>query len=166
VAPVVGFGEGEDRQSAGPPMLEGNAGATRASLSTFPSHAFPVEAWSALPDHPVRDEPPPLTVGSPGTLSGLFNGSFAIDGSHAALLGPIIAKDAREGPALPFPFGFPPAVPPVGISFGSSGAGVALDLLAILALLPVLSRIGGLSWSNRAAFQLGSSPRLAVERPG
>jgi hypothetical protein len=178
VAPVVGscFGEGIVGQSSGPPVFEGNAGA----ISALPSHALAVEARGALPpprpvpatlvsarDYgPVRDEPPASAVEPLGARSGLFDSSFAIDGSHAALLGTVTVEDAREGPPRPFPFWFPPAAPLVGISFGSSGAGVALDLLAILALLPVLSRVGGLSRSNRAAFEPGSSLRLAVERPG
>lgn len=182
VAPVVesGFGEGVVRQSAEPPVLEGKASAIPASLPVLPSRALAVETRGALPETrpapatlgsaqdygAVRDEPPASAVEPPGAHSGLFDGSFVIDGSHAALLGAMTAKDAREGMPRPFPFGFPPAAPPVGISFGSSGAVVALDLLAILALLPVLSRVGGLSWSNRAAFKLGSSPRLAIERPG
>ncbi len=182
-APVVGsgFGEGVVRKSAGPPVLEANAGAVPASLSALPSRALAVETRGVLPDTPptpatlgnvrdygpVRDEPPASAVKPPGARSGLFDGSFAFDGSHAALLGAITAEDAREGMPRPLlPFGFPPAAPPVGISFGNSGAGVALELLAILALLPVLSRAGELSRSTRAAFRLGSSPRLAVERPG
>lgn len=183
VAPVVGsgFGEGIVRQSAGPPVLEDNAGAVPTSLSALPSHALAVEARGALPDArpapatlgsawdygpPVRDESPASAVEPPGVRSGLFDGSFVIDGSHAALLGAITAEDAREGMPRSLPFGFPSVAPPVGISFGSSGAGVALYLLAILALLPVLSRAGGLSRSTREAFKLGSSLRLAVERPG
>lgn len=168
VAPVVGsgFGEGIVRQSAGPPVLEGSADA----ISALPSPALAVETRGVLVSArdygPVRDEPPASAVEPLGARSGLFDGSFAIDGSHAALLGAIMAKDVREGTPLPFPFGFPPAAPPVGISFGSSGPGLALDLLAVLALLPVLSRVGGLSRSTREAFTLGSSLRLAVERPG
>ncbi len=182
VAPVVesGFGEGVILQSAGPPVLEGNAGAVPASLPALPSHALAVEARGALPDArptpailgsawdygPVGDEPPASTVEPPGARSGLFDGSFVIDGSHAALLGAITAEDARKGIPRSLPFGSPSVTPPVGISFGSSGAGVALYLLAILALLPVLSRVGELSRSTREAFKLGSSLRLAVERPG
>lgn len=182
VAPVVGsgFGEGIVRQSAGPPVLEGNADALPASLSALPPHALAVEARGALPDArpapailgsaqdygPVPDKSPASPVELPGARSGLLDGSFIMDESHAALMGAITAEGAREGTPRSFPFGFPPAAPPVGISFESSGAGVALYLLAILALLPVLSRAGGLSWSTREAFKLGSSPRLAVERPG
>jgi hypothetical protein len=172
VAPVVGSGFGERvvRKSAGPPVLEGNADAMPTSLSAIPSHALAVEIRGALESAlyygPVRDDPPASAVEPSGDRSELLDGSFTIDESHAALLGANIAKDAREGTPLPFPFRIPPAAPPVGISFGSSGAGVALDLLAILALLPVLSRVGGLSRSNRAAFELCSSLRLAIERPG
>ena len=182
VAPVVGsgFGEGVVRQSAEPPVLEGNAGVVPESLSALPSHALAVEAQGALPDPrpapatlgsaqdygPVRDEPPASTVEPPGARSGLLDGSFVMDESHAALMGPITAEGAREGMPRSFPFGSSPAAPPVGTSFGSSGAGVALYLLAILALLPVLSRAGRLSRSTREAFKLGSPLRLAVERPG
>ena len=172
VAPVLrfGFGEGLVRQSAGKPVLEGNAGAIPASLPALPSHAPAIETWGALESAryygPGRAEPPASAVEPSVDRSGFFDGSFAIGGSHAALLGAVTAEDAGEGLPRPFPFGFPPAAPPVGTSFGSSSAGVALDLLAILALLPVLSRVGGLSWSNLAAFRLGSSLQLAVERPG
>jgi hypothetical protein len=182
VAPVVesGFGEGVILQSPGPPVLGGNAGAIPASLPALPSHALAVEARGALPDArptpailgsawdygPVGDEPPASTVEPPGARSGLFDGSFVIDGSHVTLLDAITAEDAREGMLRSLPFGSPSVAPPVGISFGSSGAGVALYLLAILALLPVLSRVGELSRSTREAFKLGSSLRLAVERPG
>ncbi len=182
VAPVVGsgFGEGVVRQSAGSPVLEVNTGGTPASLPALPSQALAIEAGDALPDPrlvpaalgsardygPVRDESPTSTIEPPGARSGLFDGWFAIDGSHAALLDTIMSKDTREGMPRPFPSGLPPSAPPVGISFGSSGVGMALELLAILALLPVLSRVGGLPWSNRAAFKLGSSLQLTVERPG
>ena len=173
VRPVLGsgFGEGVVRQSAGPHVLEGNAGAMPTSLSALPSHALAVETRSTLESARyyglVRDDPPTSAVESSGDRSELFDGSFAIGGgSHAALLDAVTVEDAREGPPRPFPFWFPPAAPLVGISLGSPGAGVALGLLAILALLPVLSRVGGLSWSNRAAFKLGSSLRLPVERPG
>lgn len=182
VAPVVesGFGEGVVLRSAGPPVLEGNAGAIPASLSSLPSHALAVEARGALPDArptpatlgstwdygPVGDEPPASTVEPPGARSVLFDGSFVIDGTHAALLDAIMAEDAREGMLRSLPFGSPSVAPPVGISFGSLGAGVALYLLAILALLPILSQVGGLSRSTREAFKLGSSLQLAVERPG
>jgi hypothetical protein len=182
VAPVVesGFGEGVVRQSAGSPVLEGNTGGIPASLSALPSQALAMEAGDALPDPrlvpaalgsardygPVRDESLTSTIEPPGARSGLFDGWFAIDGSHAALLDTTMSKDTREGTPRPFPSGLPPSAPPVGISFDSSGAGMALELLAILALLPVLSRVGGLPWSNRAAFKLGSSLQLTVERPG
>ena len=55
---------------------------------------------------------------------------------------------------------------PAGSSLGGSGPGAGLDLLGILALLLILSRAGGRSWYLRDAFEPGSSPRLAVERPG
>ena len=175
-----GFGEVVVRQSVGSPVLEGNAGAIPVSLPARPSRALAVEAGGALPDSrpvpaalgsardygPVRGEPPASTVELPEARSGLLDGSFAINGSHTALLDAIMARDARGGMPRPFPSELPPAAPPVGISFGSSGAGVALDLLAILALLPVLLRVGGLSWFNRATFELGTSLQLAVERPG
>ncbi len=173
VTPVVGSGlrKGVVHQNIGPPVLEPNVGAIPVSLAALQPRALAVEArdllGSARDYDPVYEESPASVVEPPGSLSRLFNGSFVIDGSHTALLGAIMAEDTRQGPPRPFPFGFPPAAPPVGISFGSSsGAVVALDLLAILALLPILSRVGGLSWSNRAAFKLSSSLQLAVERPG
>jgi hypothetical protein len=49
---------------------------------------------------------------------------------------------------------------------GGSGMGIGLDLLAILALLLTLSRIGGSSVSPREGFKLVSSPRLVTELPG
>lgn len=183
VAPVVGSGSEERvvvRPSAGTPALGGNTGAIPAPLSALPSHALAIEAqgarsepWSASAtlgsarDYgPVRDEPPVSAVGSPEARSRLFDGSFAVDGRHAVLPGGITAEDVREGTPHPLPFELPPAAPPVGISSGSSGAGMTLGLLAILASLPILSRVGRLSWSDRAAFKLGPSPQLAVERPG
>ncbi len=172
VAPAIGpgFGEGVVRQSTESPVLEGNPGGAPAPLSTLQPHALAADAriplGSARDYGPVHAEPPVSAIEPPAGRSGFFDGSFVIDESQAARLDTIMAEDAPEGPPRPFPFTLPPAAPPVGVSFGSSGAGVALALLAILALLPILSRDGGLSWSNRAAFKLGSSLRLAVERPG
>jgi hypothetical protein len=173
VTPVVGsgLGKGVVHQNIGPLVLEPNVDAIPASLSALQPRALAGEArdllGSARDYGPVYEESPASVVEPPGARSRLFNGSFVIDGSHTALLGAIMAEDTRQEPPRPFPFGFPPATPPVGISFGSSsGAVVALDLLAILALLPILSWVGGLSWSNRAACKLSSSLQLAVERPG
>ena len=65
------------------------------------------------------------------------------------------------------PFGFPSSTPPVGSTFrGGSGMEIGLDLLAVLALLLVLSRTGGSSVSPREGFKLISSPRLVTELPG
>jgi hypothetical protein len=66
-----------------------------------------------------------------------------------------------------FPSEFPPGAPPVGITFrGASGIEIGLDVLAVLALLLVLSRIGGSVVSPREGFKLASSPRLVAELPG
>jgi hypothetical protein len=165
-----GLGEGVVRQSTGPPVLTYNVYAIPASLSTLQSRALAVETQGALGSArecgSVSDEPSASLVETSGARYELFDDSLMMDGSHTALLGAITAESAREGPPRPFPFGSTPTAPPLGISFGSSGAGVALGLLAILALLPILSRAGGSSWSNRATFKLGTSLRLAVERPG
>jgi hypothetical protein len=66
-----------------------------------------------------------------------------------------------------FPSEFPPGAPPVGSTFrGASGIEIGLDVLAVLALLLVLSRIGGSAVSPREGFKLASSPRLVAELPG
>jgi hypothetical protein len=171
VAPAIrsGFGEGVVGQSTKPLVLEGNPGGAAASLSTLQSHALAADArtplGSARDYGPVHAETRGSAIEPPADRSGLFDGSFVIDESQAAHLDTIVAEDAPEGPPRPFPFTLPPAAPPAGVSLGSSDAGVALALLAILALLPILSRGGGSSRSNPAAFKLGSSLQLAVERP-
>lgn len=181
--PAVGSGFGGEvavYRDVEPPTLESNGGAILASSPALASHDLATEAWGAPMDphlvpatlgsaryySPVRDTPPASATEPPLTDPGLFDGSFVFGGSHAALPGAIAIEDAREGSSRQFPSGFPPAAPPTGISFGSSGAGKVLDLLAVLAFLATLSRVGGLSWSNHVAFKLGSSLRLAVERPG
>jgi hypothetical protein len=66
-----------------------------------------------------------------------------------------------------FPFGFPLGAPPTGTTFSSSsGIGLSLELLAILALLYALSRRDISSVSPREVFRLVSSPRLVTELPG
>jgi hypothetical protein len=65
------------------------------------------------------------------------------------------------------PFRFPANAPPVGGTFGgSAGMGIGLDILAILTLLSILSRIGGSLCCPRDVFRLISSPRLVSELPG
>jgi hypothetical protein len=100
----------------------------------------------------------------------LFDTSLLLGGQLAALA----AEAAAAVKALPgempqplFPTGFPSGTPPVGSTFrGASGAEIGLDVLAVLALLLVLSRIGGSSVSPREGFKLASSPRLVTELPG
>jgi hypothetical protein len=100
----------------------------------------------------------------------LFDTSLLLAGNLAALAAAAAAalKDIPPGMPHPlFPFGFPFGALPAGSTFGSSsGTGIGLDLLAVLALLLVLSRTGGSSVSPREGFKLVSSPRLVAELPG
>ena len=103
----------------------------------------------------------------PTELQGLILGcSTPPCSSPAGSWRPSRQKKRRQGHPL-FPFGFPFGALPVGSTFSSSSAtGIGLDLLAVLALLVVLSRIGGSSVSLREGFRLVSSPRLVTELPG
>jgi len=134
-------------QSVQQPLLEG------ASYSSSVA-----EPQVAKTDGPLSSHPP------------LFDTSLLLGGQLAALA----AEAAAAVKALPgempqplFPTGFPSGTPPVGSTFrGASGAEIGLDVLAVLALLLVLSRIGGSSVSPREGFKLVSSPRLVAELPG
>jgi hypothetical protein len=64
------------------------------------------------------------------------------------------------------PFGFPNGAPVGGLSLGSSGFGIGLDLLAALALLSLLSRAFGSSRPPHDFIKLVSSHRLVTELPG
>jgi hypothetical protein len=101
----------------------------------------------------------------------LFDTSLLLGGQLAALAAEAAAAVKGILPAgLPDPFlpsGFPSGTPPVGSTFRSgSGMEIGLDVLAVLALLLVLSRIGGSSVSPREGFRLASSPGLVAELPG
>jgi hypothetical protein len=111
------------------------------------------------------------TVESSGTLPPpLFDTSLLLSGQLAALAAEAAAAVKGIPAGLPDPFlpsGFPSGTPPVGsTSRGASGLELGLDLLAVLALLLVLSRIGGSSVSPREGFRLASSPGLVAELPG
>jgi len=115
--------------------------------------------------------------GSPSKTFPEFSGSpsRSLDGSlfgrlRAALLGSaanaVMKKGVQEDRAPLLPFGLPAGAPPVGSSFGGSGFGIGLDLLAALALLSVFLRVGSSSRVPRDLFKLVSSPRLVIELPG
>jgi hypothetical protein len=111
------------------------------------------------------------TDGSLGYHPPLFDTSLLLGGQLAALAAAEAATAVNELPGgIPnplLPFGFPSSTPPVGSTFrGGSGMEIGLDLLAVLALLLVLSRTGGSSVSPREGFKLISSPRLVTELPG
>jgi hypothetical protein len=114
-------------------------------------------------------------VGLPRSQPLLFDNLLLFDvsllGAHPTTLAPRLAqagKDVPGGTPHPLlPLGFPFGAPPAGSTFGSSsGMGIGLDLLAVLALLLVLSRTGRSSVSPREGFKLVSSPRLVTELPG
>jgi hypothetical protein len=110
------------------------------------------------------------TVGPLGSHPPLFDTSLLLSGQLAAFAAEAAAA-ANELPGeIPnplLPFGFPSSTPPVGSTFRSgSGMEIGLDILAVLALLLVLSRTGGSSVSPREGFKLVSSPRLVAELPG
>jgi hypothetical protein len=104
----------------------------------------------------------------------LFDTSLLLGGQLAALAA--AAADAAvaavkgfpgETPNPLFPFEFPLGAPPPGTTFSSSsGIGLSLELLAILALLYALSRRDISSVSPREVFRLVSSSRLVTELPG
>jgi hypothetical protein len=100
----------------------------------------------------------------------LFDTSLLLSGQLAALAAEAAAAVKGLPGGIPnplLPFGFPSGTPPVGSTFRSgSGMEIGLDLLAVLALLLVLSRTGGSSVSPREGFKLVSSPRLVTELPG
>jgi hypothetical protein len=78
-----------------------------------------------------------------------------------------VANGAQEPDRAPMhPFGFPDGAPVGGSAFSSSGFGIGLDLLAALALLSLLSRVGGSSRPPRDFVKLVSSFRLVTELPG
>jgi hypothetical protein len=100
----------------------------------------------------------------------LFDTSLLLGGQLAALAAEAAAAVKGIPAGLPdplLPSGFPSGTPPVGSTFrGASGIELGLDLLAVLALLLVLSRIGNSSVSPREGFKLASSPGLVAELPG
>lgn len=177
VAPVVGPGFGEEIVREGDELFvpESITNATPAPPLPLSPHDLAVEAWSTLPDTPgsVQDSSRGSTgetrtsrFGLSGARFELFDRSPMFDGSRAALLGPAATMAAEDRMPNPFPFKLPYGTPPLGSSLGGSGPGTGLDLLGLLSLLLILSRVGGLSWSLREAFRLDSSPGLVVERPG
>jgi hypothetical protein len=133
-------------QSVQQPLLEG------ASYSSSVA-----EPQVAKTDGPLSSHPP------------LFDTSLLLGGQLAALAAAAATVNELPG-GLPnplLPVGFPSGTPPVGSTFrGGSSIEIGLDLLAVLALLLVLSRTGGSSVSPREGFKLVSSPRLVTELPG
>ncbi|HEY0129084.1 MAG TPA: hypothetical protein VGB40_07955, partial [Rubrobacteraceae bacterium] len=120
------------------------------------------ETQVAKPDGPLGSYPP------------LFDTSLLLGGQLAALAAAAADAAAAAVKGFPggtpnplFPFGFPLGAPPTGTTFSSSsGIGLSLELLAILALLYALSRRDISSVSPREVFRLVSSPRLVTELPG
>jgi hypothetical protein len=110
------------------------------------------------------------TDGPLGSHPPLFDTSLLLDGQLAALAAEAAAAVNELPGGIPnplLPFGFPSSTPPVGSTFrGASGMEIGLDLLAVLALLLVLSRTGGSSVSPREGFKLVSSPQLVTQLPG
>jgi hypothetical protein len=114
------------------------------------------------------------TERSLGSYPPLFDTSLLLGGQLAALAAAADAAVAAVKDYFPggtpnplFPFGFPLGAPLPGTTFSSSsGIGLSLELLAILALLYALSRRDISSVSPREVFRLVSSPRLVTELPG
>jgi hypothetical protein len=108
-----------------------------------------------------------VTPGSKPRLfdtSSLFGGHLATLAAAARVTG---VQDGTPHPLLPFELPWGAGAPPVGSTFaGSSGVGLGLEFLAILALLSLLSRLDGSRRSPRDVFSLVSSPRLVTELPG
>jgi len=177
---------------AGGALLTSPAGAT---LTGDAPAALPAISSPALGQvaEDTKANPSPLTLtssveeavslrsageyGSPSKTFPEFSGSpsRSLDGSlfgrlRAALLGSaanaVMKKGVQEDRAPLLPFGLPAGAPPVGSSFGGSGFGIGLDLLAALALLSVFLRVGSSSRVPRDLFKLVSSPRLVIELPG
>jgi hypothetical protein len=127
----------------------------------------PVTASISEPVYPsvVAKTDGPLVIQPP-----LFDTSLLLGGqltSLAAETAAVVKGLPGEIPDPLLPAGFPSSTPPVGSTFrGGSGMEIGLDLLAVLALLLVLSRTGGSSVSPRESFKLISSPRLVTELPG
>jgi hypothetical protein len=157
------------------PVLEGSAQGASYSLELLPAPAVSVDVDQGAPrgaaDHGWMAEiRVAKTDGSLGSHPRLFDTSHLIGGQLAALTAEASAavKGLQNGIPNPLlPFGFPSGMPPVGSTFsGSSGIGIGLDLLAVLALILILSRIDRSSMSPREGFRLVSSPRLVTELPG
>jgi hypothetical protein len=114
------------------------------------------------------------TERSLGSYPPLFDTSLLLGGQLAPLAAAAEAEAAAAVKGLPggmphplLPFEFPFGAPPAGSTYGgSSGMGIGLDLLAVLALLYMLKRRDTSSVSLREGFRLVSSPRLVTELPG
>jgi hypothetical protein len=162
------------------PLLEGPLMQVAYSSEPLPAPVFRVDSdprgaalRGAAYDGSAAGNRSAKTDGTPGSHPRLFDTSLLLLGGQLAALTAEEAaagalKDTSPGTPHPlFPFGFPFGALPVGSTFSSSSAtGIGLDLLAVVALLVVLSRIGGSSVSPREGFRLVSSPRLVTELPG
>jgi hypothetical protein len=151
------------------PVLE--APLVEAPLVEAPVLEAPLAVPATYAGSMVAETQVANTVKSLGTLPPpLFDTSLLLSGQLAALAAEAAAAATVEPGEMPqplFPTGFPSSTPPVGSTFrGASGMEIGLDLLAVLALLLVLSRTGGSSVSPREGFKLISSPRLVTELPG
>jgi hypothetical protein len=156
------------------PVLEGPAQIAYSS-EPLPAPAVPVDVdqgalRGAAYDGSAAETPVAKTDGPLVSHLPLFDTSLLLGGQLAALAAEAAAAVKGLPGGIPnplLPFGFPSGTPPVGSTFRSgSGMEIGLDLLAVLALLLVLSRTGGSSVSPREGFKLVSSPRLVTELPG
>jgi len=135
-----------------------------------------VEATASYRPVVVVSEPQStVTMTSSRTFSGapprLFDSSLGVGymtelgGAASGAAVKFSQNDSAPSPLSPFG-GLPFGALPAGSFFGGVGTGIGLDLLAILALLPLLVRASRLSQPTREVFKLVSSSRLVTELPG
>jgi hypothetical protein len=136
-------------QSVQQPLLEG------ASYSSSVAEPQVAKTDGSLSSHPPLFDTSLLLAGQLAALAAAAEAAATVNELPGGLPNPLL------------PVGFPSGTPPVGSNFrGGSSIEIGLDLLAVLALLLVLSRTGGSSVSPREGFKLVSSPRLVTELPG
>lgn len=129
---------------------------------------------AALPYYPlhrstVEKDLGSTAVGAPAFYArpfgpGLAGERRAVSGGAGAAVG-----NPHHAPPRPSPFGLPFGLPSgfsTGGSVGGAGSGDGPLLLGVLALLPVLARLGALSRSPREVFRLVSFYKPVTELPG
>jgi hypothetical protein len=134
----------------GPGLLATQASSIAGAPSLLSAQADRASALSETSGASPRLFDRPLTITGGGSLATL--GTAALE------------KGADDRVPRPLPFGLPFGAAASGSFEGSSGVG--LELLAVLVLLPILSRLAGSSRSPCDLFRLGSSFRLVNEIPG